>query len=55
MKKDINIYPLPNMPVIKDLVPDLNHVYEQHNSIEPWLTGTKKTSRESKQCPTERK
>ncbi|MEM7197548.1 MAG: succinate dehydrogenase iron-sulfur subunit, partial [Pseudomonadota bacterium] len=34
---DINIYPLPHMPVVKDLVPDLRHVYAQLASIEPWL------------------
>jgi len=32
-----NIYPLPHMYVIKDLVPDLNNIYEQYRSIEPWL------------------
>ena len=31
------IYPLPHMYVIKDLVPDLNNIYEQYKSIEPWL------------------
>jgi len=34
---DIRIYPLPHMPVVKDLVPDLTHFYAQHASIEPWL------------------
>lgn len=34
---EIRIYPLPHMPVIKDLVPDLTHFYEQYASIEPWL------------------
>jgi succinate dehydrogenase / fumarate reductase iron-sulfur subunit len=33
----IAIYPLPHMPVVKDLVPDLTHFYAQHRSIEPWL------------------
>jgi succinate dehydrogenase / fumarate reductase iron-sulfur subunit len=33
----ISIYPLPHLPVIKDLVPDLTHFYAQHRSIEPWL------------------
>ena len=33
----IKITPLPHMPVVKDLVPDLNHVYAQYTSIEPWL------------------
>jgi succinate dehydrogenase / fumarate reductase iron-sulfur subunit len=34
---DVRIYPLPHMPVIKDLVPDLTHIYAQYRSIEPWL------------------
>ena len=34
---DVNISPLPHMPVMKDLVPDLTHVYAQYASIEPWL------------------
>jgi succinate dehydrogenase / fumarate reductase, iron-sulfur subunit len=33
----IKLYPLPHMPVIKDLVPDLTRFYAQHASIEPWL------------------
>jgi succinate dehydrogenase iron-sulfur subunit len=33
----IAIYPLPHMPVVKDLVPDLTHFYAQLQSIEPWL------------------
>jgi len=37
LSKAIRIYPLPHMPVIKDLVPDLTHFFEQHRSIEPWL------------------
>jgi succinate dehydrogenase / fumarate reductase iron-sulfur subunit len=36
----IRIYPLPHMPVIKDLVPDLSTFYAQHRSIEPWLKTT---------------
>jgi len=33
----IPIYPLPHMPVIKDLVPDMSGFYEQHKTIRPWL------------------
>ena len=33
----VKVYPLPHMPVVKDLVPDLTQVYAQHRSIEPWL------------------
>ncbi len=34
---EINIYPLPHMLVIKDLVPDLKQLYKQYQSIEPWM------------------
>ena len=37
VKGDITIYPLPHMPIIKDLVPDLTDLYAQYASIEPWL------------------
>jgi len=37
VKGDVKIYPLPHMPVVKDLVPDLSHVYAQYQSIQPWL------------------
>ena len=36
-KKEVKVYPLPHMPVVKDLVPDLTHVYAQYASIEPWI------------------
>jgi succinate dehydrogenase / fumarate reductase iron-sulfur subunit len=36
----VKIYPLPHMPVIKDLVPDLTRFYAQHATIEPWLQTT---------------
>ncbi len=34
---DISIYPLPHMPVVKDLVPDLSNFYKQYASIKPWM------------------
>ena len=34
---DVKIYPLPHMPVVKDLVPDLTHFYAQYASIKPWI------------------
>ena len=37
VKGKVKIYPLPHMPVIKDLVPDLTHFFRQLASIEPWL------------------
>lgn len=37
VRGDVKIYPLPHMPVIKDLVPDLTHFYAQYTSIKPWI------------------
>ena len=34
---DVKIYPLPHMPVVKDLVCDLNVPYAQYTSIKPWI------------------
>jgi succinate dehydrogenase / fumarate reductase, iron-sulfur subunit len=34
---DVKINPLPHMPVVKDLVPDLSQIYAQLRSVEPWL------------------
>jgi len=34
---DLRVFPLPHLPVIKDLVPDLAHFYEQYASVRPWL------------------
>ena len=36
-KGDIKIYPLPHMPVVKDLVPDMTNFYAQYASIKPWI------------------
>jgi succinate dehydrogenase / fumarate reductase iron-sulfur subunit len=37
VKGDVKVYPLPHMPVVKDLVPDLTNFYAQYASIKPWL------------------
>ncbi len=37
IKGKVKIYPLPHMPMVKDLVPDLTVPYAQYHSIEPWL------------------
>jgi succinate dehydrogenase / fumarate reductase, iron-sulfur subunit len=52
---DVHIYPLPHMPVVKDLVPDLTQAYAQLRSIEPWLKSeTPPPDRERLQTPEER-
>ncbi|OYU47296.1 MAG: succinate dehydrogenase iron-sulfur subunit [Rhizobiales bacterium PAR1] len=51
----VKIYPLPHMPVVKDLVPDLTRFYTQHASIEPWLkTDTPAPEKEWRQTPEDR-
>jgi succinate dehydrogenase / fumarate reductase iron-sulfur subunit len=37
IKGDAAIYPLPHMPVIKDLIPDLTIPYAQLASVKPWM------------------
>ncbi len=52
---DVKVYPLPHMPVVKDLVPDCAQVYAQYTSIEPWLKAeTPAPERERLQSPEER-
>jgi succinate dehydrogenase / fumarate reductase iron-sulfur subunit len=37
IKGEARIYPLPHMPVVKDLIPDLSVPYAQLASIKPWM------------------
>ena len=37
IKGDAAIYPLPHMPVVKDLIPDLTVPYAQLASVKPWM------------------
>jgi succinate dehydrogenase / fumarate reductase iron-sulfur subunit len=55
VKGDVKIHPLPHMPVVKDLVPDLSVAYAQLATIEPWLKSeTPPPERERLQSPAER-
>ena len=56
IKGDLAIYPLPHMPVVKDLVPDLTHAYGQYASIDPYLKADTPApgERERLQSPEER-
>ena len=56
VKGKVRIYPLPHMPVIKDLVSDLTHFFQQLASVEPWLKTNESTGlTESTQTVDERK
>ena len=37
LKGDVKIYPLPHMPVLKDLVTDLTVFYKHYHAVKPWL------------------
>ena len=37
IKGDVKVNPLPHMPVVKDIVPDLTHFYAQYATIKPWI------------------
>ena len=51
----VRIYPLPHMPVVKDLVPDLTNFYAQYASIQPYLqTKSPTPEKEWKQSPEQR-
>ena len=56
VKGDVKIYPLPHMPVVKDLVTDLTVPYAQYASIKPWLQADTPASpgKERLQSPEER-
>lgn len=53
---DVKIYPLPHMPVIKDLVPDLSQAFAQYAQVSPYLQAEEPelSSRERLQSPRER-
>ena len=56
IKRDVRIYPLPHLRVIRDLVPDLSHFFAQHASIMPWLeTSTSSPEKEWHQSPDDRR
>src|SRR5262249_8884402 len=53
--QQISISPLPHMPVVKDLVPDLTLFYAQYASVQPWLqTETPEPQKEWRQAPEDR-
>jgi len=55
VKGPVTLYPLPHLPMIKDLVPDLSVPYAQLRSIEPWLqTDTPTPQKEWKQSHDDR-
>ena len=51
-KADVSVFPLPHRPVVKDLIPDLNEIYKQLSSIEPWLKSNEPTTQQKERLQT---
>jgi succinate dehydrogenase / fumarate reductase iron-sulfur subunit len=53
---DVKIYPLPHLPVVKDIVPDMTHFYAQYAAIRPCLRtqSVPPPDRERRQSPEDR-
>jgi len=49
------IYPLPHMPIIRDLIPNMKNFYKQYGEIKPWLHNSNKTGEENIQSIEDRK
>ena len=52
IKGDLRIYPLPHMPVVKDLVVDLSRFYAQYASVKPWIQTQEQSSLERERLQT---
>ena len=51
----VNVYPLPHMRIIRDLVPDLSRFFEHYHAVEPWLhTQGPEPADEHRQSPAQR-
>ena len=55
IESNISIFPLPHMPVIRDLITDMSQFYKQYKSIKPWLETNKNNKTENYQSQTDRK
>lgn len=55
LKQPIKVRPLPNMPVTRDLVVDMDHFFDQYKQIKPWLqSNTPRPEHERLQSPDQR-
>ena len=57
IKGEVRVYPLPHMPVVKDLVVDMQGFYDSYAEVEPWLQPKERPAdgREYHQSPEDRK
>ena len=49
------IFPLPHMPVIRDLIPNMTNFYKQYKEIKPWLQNSNKKGVENLQTIEDRR
>ncbi len=55
LKQPVHVRPLPGMHVIRDLVVDMDHFFDQYRQIQPWMqTDTPTPEHERLQSPEER-
>ncbi len=55
LKQPVHVRPLPSMQVIRDLVVDMDHFFDQYRQIQPWLqTETPTHEHERLQSPQDR-
>jgi succinate dehydrogenase / fumarate reductase iron-sulfur subunit len=55
LKQPVHVRPLPSMQVIRDLVVDMDHFFDQYRQIQPWLqTETPTHEHERLQSPEDR-
>ena len=47
----VRVFPLPHLPVVKDLVPDLTQFYAQYAAVEPWLKAAIGAARRGRASP----
>ncbi|MDX2234582.1 MAG: succinate dehydrogenase iron-sulfur subunit [Hyphomonadaceae bacterium] len=52
--REVTISPLPHLPVVKDLVPDLTNFYKAYQSIEPYMKADAAPEKERLQSPQDR-
>ena len=55
IEEKMTIFPLPHMPIIKDLIPDMKNFYKQYKEIESWLKNSNQKGVQNLQSPSDRK
>ena len=55
IEEKVSIFPLPHLPIIRDLIPDMKNFYQQYKEIKPWLVNSNKNDNEHYQSIEDRK